>query len=85
MTLDNPSERMLQYVDLGVGGMTCDDCVRTLTDSLTSVPGVVRAEVSLGQRTAHVAVDPSLDPNRLVEAVRQSGYNAFVRSGGIGT
>jgi copper chaperone CopZ len=72
----------LQYIDLGVGRMTCDDCVRTVTDALQSVPGVQGADVSLERRSARVAVDSSVEPERLTAAVRASGYHAFVRSGG---
>ena len=45
--------------------MTCDDCVRTVTDALESVPGVQAADVSLEHRSARVAVDPSVEPERL--------------------
>jgi len=62
--------------------MTCDDCIQTVTDALEAVPGVRSAEVSLEQRSARVAVDPSVEPDRLTVAVRASGYNAFVRSSG---
>ena len=79
MTTNNQE---LQYIDLGVGRMTCDDCVQTVTAALESVPGVETAEVSLAGRSARVAVDPSVEPERLTAAVRASGYNAFVRSGG---
>lgn len=33
------------YIDLGVGGMTCDDCVVHVTSALSAVPGVRRAQV----------------------------------------
>lgn len=71
----------LQYIDLGVGLMTCDDCVQTVTAALESVPGVQSADVSLEHRSARVAVDPSVEQERLTAAVRAAGYNAFVRSG----
>jgi copper chaperone CopZ len=76
--------RPIQFIDLGIGRMTCDDCVRTVTDALESVPGVTAAEVSLEGRSARVAVDPSVEPEQLAAAVRASGYNAFVRSRGTG-
>lgn len=72
----------LQYVDLGVGRMTCDDCVRTVTAALESVPGVQTAQVNLQSRSARVAAAPSIATERLTAAVRAAGYNAFVRSGG---
>lgn len=79
MTANNQS---LQYIDLGVGRMTCDDCVRTVTAALESVPGVEAVEVSLEGRSARVAAEPSVETERLTAAVRTAGYNAFVRSGG---
>jgi len=33
--------------DLGVGGMTCDDCVVHVTEALEAVPGVEAATVDL--------------------------------------
>lgn len=69
----------IAYIDLGIGGMTCDDCVRTVTSALESVSGVVGADVSLAEREATVAVAPDVEPGALTAAVRASGYNAFVR------
>ena len=84
MTTNTRPESGLQYIDLGVGRMTCDDCVRTVTQALESVPGVTAATVSLESRSAKVTADPSVEPERLTEAVRESGYNAFVRRSGSG-
>ena len=68
------------FVDLGVGGMTCDDCVRTVTDALESVPGVTRASVDLESRSAVVEARAGVDSTELTEAVRTNHqYNAFVR------
>lgn len=67
------------YIDLGVGGMTCDDCVRHVTHALESVPGVQRAEVSLENRSAVVKAAPDVPAEALSAAVRERGYNAFER------
>jgi len=67
------------YIDLGVGGLTCDDCVDHVTRALESVPGVRRAEVSLANRSAVVEADPAVSSAALTSAVRGSGYNAFER------
>lgn len=68
------------YIDLGVGGMTCDDCIGTVTAALESVPGVSRADVDLESRSAVVEADPDIDTTALTEAVRANDqYNAFVR------
>ena len=81
MTVSNP-QAPLHYIDLGVGRMTCDDCVRTVTAALESVPGVETAQVNLERRSARVAAAPSVARERLTAAVRAAGYNAFVRSAG---
>lgn len=77
-----PTTEPIQFIDLGIGRMTCDDCVQTVTSALESVPGVKTAEVSLEGRSARVAADPSVDTTQLTAAVRASGYNAFARSSG---
>ena len=45
-------DQSIVYVDLGVGGMTCDDCVVHVTEALEAVPGVEGATVDLASRTA---------------------------------
>lgn len=68
------------FIDLGVGGMTCDDCVRHVTQALTSVPGVAQATVDLDTRSAVVEASPDVPSESLTSAVRGTGkYNAFVR------
>jgi copper chaperone len=75
-----PHSEPIRFIDLGIGRMTCDDCVRTVTSALESVVGVRDAEVNLEARSARVAADPSVDTTELTAAVRASGYNAFVRA-----
>jgi copper chaperone CopZ len=68
------------YIDLGVGGMTCDDCVVHVTEALESVPGVEAATVDLGTRSAVVTARPEVEAGALGAAVRATGqYNAFER------
>jgi len=63
------------YIDLGVGGMTCDDCVVHVTDALEAVPGVEDATVDLASRSAVVKAKPDV-----ATAVHATGqYNAFER------
>jgi Cu+-exporting ATPase len=68
------------YVDLGVGGMTCADCVVRVTEAIESVPGVKRAIVDLETRTAAVEATGDVTGAALGTAVRATGrYNAFAR------
>lgn len=70
----------LILIDLGVGGMTCDDCVVHVTEALESVPGVQRADVDLATRSAVVSARPDVQAATLASAVRSTGqYNAFER------
>ena len=68
------------YIDLGVGGMTCDDCVVHVTTALESVPGVEAVTVDLDTRSAVVTARLDVEAAALVAAVRGTGkYNAFER------
>ncbi|HYL40535.1 MAG TPA: heavy metal-associated domain-containing protein [Candidatus Binatus sp.] len=68
------------YIDLGVGGMTCDDCVVHVTEALEAVPGVETATVDLATRSAVVTAQPEVEATALAAAVRATGqYNAFER------
>lgn len=68
------------YIDLGVGGMTCDDCVVHVTEALESVAGVESARVDLDSRSAVVSARPDVSAEALAAAVRTTGqYNAFER------
>lgn len=70
----------LTYIDIGVGGMTCHDCVVHVTDALESVPGVESARIDLDARSAAVTARPDVSAAALAAAVRTSGqYNAFER------
>lgn len=73
------TEQPIVYIDLGVGGMTCDDCVDHVTGALQSVAGVELAEVDLATRSAMVKATPDVAADALTAAVRASGYNAFER------
>lgn len=57
-----------------VGGMSCDACIRVVTNALARVPGAVRVEVDLGTGRAVVAGNAQGDA--LVAAVEQAGYDA---------
>ncbi len=74
------TQQPLVYIDLGVGGMTCDDCVVHVTEALESVPGVEAATVDLATRSAVVTARSDVEAAALAAAVRATGqYNAFER------
>ena len=74
------SQEPLVFIDLAVGGMTCDDCVVHVTEALESVPGVEHATVELATRSAVVRAQAEVEGAALAKAVHASGqYNAFER------
>ncbi|HKD18774.1 MAG TPA: HAD-IC family P-type ATPase, partial [Thermoanaerobaculia bacterium] len=62
-------------MSLALRGMHCASCVTTIENALAAVPGVSGASVNLGTGRAEVR-GTGLDPDRLVAAVRASGYDA---------
>lgn len=67
----------MEEVVIGVSGMTCQGCVRSVTSALSGLDGVSAVEVSLEQSQAKVSFDPaSTNPAALREAVEAAGFDA---------
>ena len=65
----------MQTVTLGVSGMTCGGCVRSVTNVLKGLEGVAKAEVSLEQQKAQVEFDPQkVKVEQLKSAIEDAGY-----------
>ena len=62
-------------LSLSLEGMHCASCVTTIENALAAVPGVEGASVNLATSRADVR-GANLDADRLVAAVRASGYDA---------
>lgn len=64
-------------IKLNIEGMTCNHCVKAVTQALSQVPGVTRVvNVDLGRHEAIIEGAP--DPQALVAAVTEEGYQARV-------
>ena len=61
-------------ISLAVTGAHCASCVRTIESALHSVPGVASASMNLANHTARVS--GSAQPDALVRAVQEVGYDA---------
>ncbi len=59
---------------LSIAGMMCAGCVSSVEEALTSVTGVTSAQVNLGERTATIEGDYSLDDVQV--AVKKAGFEA---------
>jgi len=70
-----PEKAAVASVELQVQGISCASCVLKIEESLSSLPGVLRAAVNLA--TGKVRVDyrrDDLDLNRIREAIGDAGY-----------
>ena len=66
-----------EHLFLPVLGMTCAACQRHVESALNATPGVISARVDLIRHRATVDFDPGMtNPQALVEAIRNSGYDA---------
>ncbi len=65
----------MEKANLKIGGMTCGGCVRSVSNVLNGLPGVVKADVSLASNGAVVEYDPTrLGIDQLKRAVEEAGY-----------
>jgi Cu+-exporting ATPase len=70
-------EEVGSSISFPVTGMTCGACQARVQRALAAVPGVTEASVNLVTRNAAVHYDPSsVTPQRLIDAVRATGYDA---------
>src|SRR5438105_2009077 len=73
---------MSTSINIPVTGMTCAACQARVQRALARTPGVEEATVNLLLHNATVAFDPAAtSPEQLVEAIRETGYDASVPSG----
>src|SRR3954470_22677473 len=72
-----PTIKEQETISFPVTGMTCTACQARVQRALAAAPGVVDASVNLLTNTAAVRYDPAaIDPQRRVDAVRATGYDA---------
>ena len=65
----------IRTIELGVAGMTCAMCAKTIEHSLLDLDGTTDAEVNLGNETVRVVYDPAqLKLADLEKAVTDVGY-----------
>ncbi len=62
--------------ELTIGGMTCGNCARHVSEAIRGVPQVASANVQLETGRATVRWRASPDVRAVMEAVRQAGYEA---------
>lgn len=66
----------MAQTQLAVSGMTCDHCVRHVTEAISKVAGVNNVTVNLAEGIADIESDLALDLQAVKEAVVAAGYSA---------
>jgi len=57
---------------VSISGMSCVHCVRAVFTSLGAVPGIDRADVSIGR--AIIEHDRTVTPDQISDAIATAGY-----------
>lgn len=60
--------------ELKIKGMSCQHCVKHVTNALQEVAGVTAVKVDLDQANATVETDGSVSEQVLKDAVAEAGY-----------
>lgn len=61
---------------LNVEGMKCNGCKSTVEEALSGVDDVEEVTVSLDEATARVRAKDEVNPQALVAAVQEAGFDA---------
>ena len=57
-----------------VDGMTCEHCVRAVSEEIAALPGVVSVAVDLHSGAVTVTSTSPMAPNAIAAAVDEAGY-----------
>lgn len=67
----------METIVIGVGGMSCQGCVKNVTGVLQALPGVAAVSVSLEAGQANVEYDPAqVQPAAMRSAIEDAGFDA---------
>jgi copper chaperone CopZ len=66
----------MTQTQLAVSGMTCDHCVRHVTEAISKVAGVNSVDVKLAEGIAVIESDSAFNLEAVKEAVVAAGYSA---------
>ena len=67
----------MERITIKVGGMSCEHCVKAVTDAVGALDGVAGVSVGLDSGSAVVDYDPGVTaPGRIRAAIEEEGYVA---------
>ena len=68
----------MEKANIGVGGMSCQGCVKNVTGVLQALPGVASVEVSLEAGQASIAYDPAqVGQTQFAAAIEGAGFDVL--------
>jgi len=79
MTVIGGLDSSTEEIRLSILGMSCAGCVSTVEGALGSVDGVAAVNVNFADHSA--LVKGHVDPEKLIRAVKEAGYDAAVMEG----
>lgn len=59
---------------ISVAGMTCQNCVRHVSDALSELPGVGSVSIDLASGTVQIDSDRQIANSELEKALDEAGY-----------
>lgn len=66
----------MEHIVIGIDGMSCQNCVKSITGVLQSLPGVERVEVSLEAGQADLEYDSDkVSVAQFKEAIEGAGFD----------
>jgi copper chaperone len=66
----------MQEIVVGIGGMSCQGCVKNVSGVLLALPGVERVEVSLATGQANIVYDPAaVEVAQFKSAIEAAGFD----------
>jgi copper chaperone len=68
----------MERIVVGVGGMSCQGCVKNVTGVLLALPGVEQVEVSLEAKQASIVFDPAkVGASQFNAAIEDAGFDVI--------
>ena len=61
-------------IEISIAGMNCQHCVRRVKETLVALTGVIRVEVDLENKTAHLQAGADLSDALISQTLAGQGY-----------
>jgi copper chaperone len=68
----------MEHLTIKIEGMSCEHCVKAVTDALSALPSVADVSVDLGSGTASLTHDTNaVSQSAIKEAIEDQGYDVL--------